>query len=104
MGLLKANYNGNVTLDQIDEDRAWQSALIAPMGGRLFVERLSCPSWGSGPFVRLLLNEAVLPLYTLDACQHSYGANKGVCDLKSFIKSQKFALSGADFANCAKSE
>ncbi len=34
MGLLKAEYNGNVTLDQIDENRAWQSALISPMGGR----------------------------------------------------------------------
>jgi hypothetical protein len=33
MGLLKADYNGNVTLDQIDPNRAWQSAHIAPMGG-----------------------------------------------------------------------
>lgn len=45
MQLLKADYNGNVTLDQIDEQRAWQSALISPMGGRLFLstsERVKC--------------------------------------------------------------
>lgn len=34
MGLLKADYNGNVTIDQIDEGRNWQSGLIAPMGGK----------------------------------------------------------------------
>ena len=42
MNLLKADYNGNVTLDQIDPNRSWQSALISPMGGRLLVERLTC--------------------------------------------------------------
>lgn len=33
MGLLKADYNGNVTVGEIDPNRSWQSALIAPMGG-----------------------------------------------------------------------
>ena len=42
MNLLKADYNGNVTLDGIDPNRAWQSAVISPMGGRLIVERLQC--------------------------------------------------------------
>ncbi|KLO20760.1 phosphoglycerate mutase-like protein [Schizopora paradoxa] len=104
MGLLKANYNGNVTLDQIDENRAWQSALISPMGGKLFVERLSCAANGSknSTFVRMLLNSAIMPLHTLPDCEHSWGADKGLCGLSEFIASQSFALHGADFANCSK--
>lgn len=65
---------------------------------------MSCPAWTDKPLVRLVLNDAIVPLYTLPECQHSYGADRGICDLPSFIESQKFALSGADFANCAKSE
>ncbi|WVQ85972.1 hypothetical protein IAT38_008140 [Cryptococcus sp. DSM 104549] len=103
MQLLKADYNGNVTLDTIDENRAWQSAKMAPMGGRLVVEKLSCASGGStnGTFVRMLLNDAVLPLYTLEECNHSWGADQGLCELSKFISSQAYALEGADFANCA---
>jgi hypothetical protein len=106
MGLLESSYNGNVTLDEIDEDRLWQSALISPMGGKLFVERLSCASNAAtnGTFVRMLLNEAVLPLYQLAECNHSWGADQGMCELSSFIDSQKYALSGAGFGNCANSE
>ncbi|ORX34928.1 histidine phosphatase superfamily [Kockovaella imperatae] len=103
MGLFKADYNGNVTLDQIDPNRAWQSALISPMGGRLFVERLQCQSTGNQstyPFVRMLLNSAVVPLYTLTECNHSWGANQGLCELPLFLESQTFALNGANFSNC----
>jgi hypothetical protein len=42
MQLLPAKYDGSVTVNDIDTNRAWQSALIAPMGGRLEVERLQC--------------------------------------------------------------
>lgn len=123
MGLFNTSFNGNVTLDEIDNSRPWQSASISPMGGKapphprdirqtngptgkLFVERQTCASGGrtNGTFVRMLLNEAVVPLNTLPACKKSWGASKGLCRLSSFLDSQSFALGGADFASCAKSK
>ena len=70
MNLLQASYDGNVTLDQIDPNRAWQSALISPMGGRLVVERMTCES---SPTVRPTLGTltrrcAVDSLGQLDVC------------------------------------
>ena len=54
--------------------------------------------------MRLLLNSAAMPLYTLPECEHSWGADQGLCELSAFVNSQSFALSGANFSNCFNSE
>lgn len=105
MRLLPASYNGHVSVDDIDPNRAWQSALISPMGGRLHVERLTCDgaSIDDGTYIRLVLNNAVVPLEPLKECEPK-AAKLGLCKLSSFIASQSFALSGGDFDNCSKSK
>jgi hypothetical protein len=102
MQLLPARYDGHVSVKDIDPNRAWQSALIAPMGGRLHVERLKCG--GSGAYVRMVLNNAVVPLKPLLECASDAYAWAGLCKLDAFLASQTYALNGADFGNCAKSE
>lgn len=107
MRLLPAAYDGHVSVDDIDANRAWQSALISPMGGRLQVERLTCAgaSIDDGHYIRLVLNNAVVPLEPLAECQRdTRAAALGLCKVSNFIASQSYALSGGDFENCGKSE
>jgi hypothetical protein len=52
----------------------------------------------------MLLTDAALPLYTLPECDHSWGGDKGLYKLGSFIQSQSYALAAAGFANCFNRE
>ncbi|ODN81545.1 hypothetical protein L202_01964 [Cryptococcus amylolentus CBS 6039] len=107
MGLLRPEeaYSGNITLEEIDEGRRWKSSVMAPMGARLVVERMSCSgSSAGGTYVKMILNDATLPLKDLDACATSWGADQGLCGLEAFIESQAYALAGAGFSNCSNSE
>lgn len=60
----------------------------------------------SGTYVRLVLNEGVLPLGALPACAAARQGRKvaaaGLCQLDAFVESQAFAQAGGDWANCVK--
>ncbi|WVQ73041.1 hypothetical protein IAR50_002604 [Cryptococcus sp. DSM 104548] len=64
---------------------------------------MSCTSTsaGDGSYVRMILNDATLPLKDLDPCTSSWGADQGLCGLEAFIESQAYALAGAGFSNCS---
>ncbi|SPC64119.1 related to 3-phytase A precursor [Ustilago sp. UG-2017b] len=49
------------------KDRLWNTAHIVPMGGRMVVERLTCRGKPQ-KYVRILLNDAVLPVSGLKEC------------------------------------
>ncbi|KAJ3002669.1 hypothetical protein HKX48_002204 [Thoreauomyces humboldtii] len=52
-----------------------------------------------GTYVRLVLNEAVLPLDGLAGCEGE-GSEAGMCRLDGFVEAQRFAAEGGDWRNC----
>ncbi|RDK47243.1 acid phosphatase [Aspergillus phoenicis ATCC 13157] len=64
---------------------AWTVQNIVPMGGRLTIERLNCSDSALAPggtFVRLVLNEAVVPL---EECQSGPGFSCPLQEYSSFV-------------------
>lgn len=86
-----------------DKNRLWNAAHIVPMGARMVVERLTCKN-KPHKYVRVLLNDAVLPLSGLKECnvqaQGRKHAAAGLCKLDDFVASQSFAQAGGDWENC----
>ena len=69
--------------DRVVFDSKWSTGDIVPMAGHLTIERLNCsstPISDAGIYVRLLLNEAVVPV---DTCQSGPGYS---CGLSNFTK------------------
>ncbi|CCH47054.1 Repressible acid phosphatase [Wickerhamomyces ciferrii] len=54
-------YDGEIPTDYQDFDHPWKVSNIMPMGARLVFERLECDGEDE-PFVRIIHNDAVLPL------------------------------------------
>ncbi|ORY64777.1 histidine phosphatase superfamily [Leucosporidium creatinivorum] len=67
-----------------DPHRRWVFSEIAPFGGRLVVERLSC---SAGEHVRILSSDAVQPLGSF--CEGALA--NGLCRLSSFVKAMEMA-------------
>ncbi|CDR88607.1 related to 3-phytase A precursor [Sporisorium scitamineum] len=86
-----------------NKNRLWNAAHIVPMGVRLEVERLTCTN-KPHKYVRLILNDAVLPLSGLKECsvqaQGRKHAAAGLCKLDDFVVSQSFAQAGGNWKNC----
>ncbi|RAL05920.1 histidine phosphatase family protein [Aspergillus ibericus CBS 121593] len=64
----------------------WKTEDIVPMGGRLTIERLNCTSSAlapAGTFVRLVLNEAVVPL---QECQNGPGYSCPLANYTEFVR------------------
>lgn len=76
---------------------------LTPFGARLYFEVLSCEDdtssdVSSSKFVRLKLNNRVLPLSSLKSCPTD---KEGLCPYDDFVESLKYALSQVDFdRNC----
>ncbi|SNX84838.1 related to 3-phytase A precursor [Melanopsichium pennsylvanicum] len=100
MGLLKDNLDPTTPPK---EDRNWNAAHIAPMGARMVVERLNCKN-KPHKYVRVILNDAVVPLSGLNRCsirnQGRLHAEAGLCKVDDFVASQSFAQSGGNWTNC----
>jgi acid phosphatase len=67
--------------DRVAFGHSWSSSELVPMGGHLTMERLSCNATAispAGTYVRLVLNEAVLPFR---ACQSGPGYS---CPLEEY--------------------
>lgn len=100
MGLLRDKLD---TTSYPRRDRLWNAAHIVPMGARLEIERLRCKKTPH-KYVRLTLNDAVLPLSGLKECsvqtQGRMHAAAGLCRLDDFVASQSFAQAGGNWKNC----
>lgn len=100
MGLLKDKLD---SAGPPQKNRLWNAAHIVPMGARLEVERLTCKN-KPHKYVRLILNDAVLPLSHLKECsvqaQGRKHAAAGLCKLEDFVASQSFAQAGGNWKNC----
>ncbi len=90
MGLLQDKL---VPTDYPQKDRLWNAAHIVPMGARMVVERLTCKN-KPDKYVRVVLNDAVLPLSCLKNAAFSSGKEACVCwsSASSMISSRVRAL------------
>ncbi|OJJ43068.1 hypothetical protein ASPZODRAFT_19768 [Penicilliopsis zonata CBS 506.65] len=60
-------------------DRVWRTSTVMTMGGRITLERLTCPGSSQDPFIRININDAVMPL---PYCKSGPGAS---CPLNQFV-------------------
>ncbi|KAL7273602.1 hypothetical protein RUND412_003527 [Rhizina undulata] len=86
LGLFEDAYD--LTVDHVYSERKWKTSQITPMGGRILLERLSCPS--SSPeideneiYVRFNVNDGIV---ALDGCSDGPG---GSCSLNAFMEHVK---------------
>jgi len=88
---------------KMQKNRKWFVSDIVPFSARMSAERLRCTNspqgrwnraWGKkerdGEYVRILINDGVQPL---DFCG---GDEDGLCELKEFVKSQRYARTNGD--------
>ncbi|KAJ4470090.1 phytase [Lentinula aciculospora] len=86
-------------------DRTWVVSQLTPFAGRMVIEKILCQRAEPGDrdldqnnlkeFVRILVNDAVQPLEFCSGVE-------GLCDLRNFIESQEYAISGGggDWQKC----
>ncbi|QRV88869.1 histidine phosphatase family containing protein [Ceratobasidium sp. AG-Ba] len=86
----------------IPPERQFYVSKIVPFGGSTVVEKLTCSAKGAalgdGDYVRILVNDAVVPL-DFPSCG-VLGTDSGICSLKGFVESQKFARTGGNWSSC----
>lgn len=79
---------------QPDRQRKYRTSTLVPFGARLVFEEISCAAEG---YVRMLLNEAIVPLDQLPRCQSRVD---GLCAREDFIKALESRNVEAEWANC----
>ena len=68
-------------------NRKWRTTLLVPFAAQMVWEKFTCKTSFKGPQVRLVLNEAPLPLTTCAHMDWRYGS----CALADFVASHKTA-------------
>ncbi|KAF8704572.1 histidine acid phosphatase family, partial [Rhizoctonia solani] len=72
---------------------------LVPFAGSTVVEKLSCPALPAKEYVRIIINDAVIPLTGLTPCGKQ-GATEGLCALDKFVESQAYAKAGGNWTTC----
>ncbi|KAI0306401.1 acid phosphatase [Multifurca ochricompacta] len=100
LGLFRQHRLPGRKLDPVNPSprRTWYLSSMVPFSGRMVVEKLECTGsdlLATGPFVRILINDAVQPL---EFC----GGISGLCQLNAFVESQWYARQDGDgdFEKC----
>lgn len=70
--------------------RKFSTSVQVPFAAQMVWEKFSCEKSFKGPQVRLVLNEAVVPL---SGCEDGKTKKYGTCSLEKFVKSQSKATS-----------
>ncbi|KAM6496477.1 Histidine phosphatase superfamily [Amanita muscaria] len=65
---------------KMENRRTWMADRLVPFGSRMVTEKMEC---GRKEYVRILVNDALQPL--------EFCGGEGLCELKRFVKSQKYA-------------
>ncbi|KAG8684406.1 hypothetical protein FRC11_012159, partial [Ceratobasidium sp. 423] len=72
---------------------------LVPFAGSTVVEKLSCPALPDKDYVRIIVNDAVIPLTDLAPCG-KLGSTEGLCALEKFVESQAYARAGGNWTTC----
>ena len=79
------NFNARLDPASRDDRRGFITSQVVPFAARLILELFEC-SDAKDSWVRLKLNDAVVPLSQLSACERR---DDGLCSLTSFLRSQE---------------
>jgi hypothetical protein len=81
------------TVESVESTNGYSAAWTVPFAARAYFEKMSCVGT-SEEFVRIVVNDRVLPLKT---CGGDY---LGRCTLSNFVDSLSFAREGGDWDKC----
>ncbi|CAO1634959.1 unnamed protein product [Parajaminaea phylloscopi] len=84
--------------------RKYKTSEIVPFAARLVVEKINCGGSAQGrneELVRLLLNDAIVPLKQLKPCDAENRAD-GMCSLAGFLRSQEGRMQRAHWERCSE--
>lgn len=93
-----------------DPMRTYKSSEIVPFGARLVFEKIQCnegatdstsSSSSSTTLIRMLLNDAIVPLKQLKPCEDR---PDGMCSLDRFLKSQEGIMGRAHWDRCFETD
>lgn len=78
----------------IEETNGYSAAWTVPFAARAYIEMMQCPSQGTEPLVRILVNDRVVPLHgcTVDRL--------GRCSRSDFVRGLSFARTGGNWDSC----
>jgi len=90
---------GPLPADHIPKHRSWVTSQILPFATNLQFQLLSCDasthsSSASGPQIRAILNDGVVPLTGVRGCPRQ---RDGMCPLETFIEAQKETIRETDW-------
>jgi hypothetical protein len=83
----------NRTLQDINDTKGYSASWTVPFAARAYFEKMSCVG-ESEEFVRVVINDRVLPLKTCG------GDDFGRCSLSAFLDSLSFAKTGGNWNQC----
>jgi hypothetical protein len=83
----------NETMEDIKQTSGYSASWTVPFAARVYFEKMSC-SGASEEYVRVIVNDRVLPLKTCG------GDRYGRCPLSAFVDSLSFAKAGGDWEKC----
>ncbi|KAH7128473.1 histidine phosphatase superfamily [Dendryphion nanum] len=83
----------NSTVEGTDKTNGFSAAWTVPFAARMYVEKLACED-DNEEFVRVIINDRVMPLEFCDADEDHK------CKLSGFVDSQSFARSGGHWDQC----
>ncbi|CAK7224499.1 hypothetical protein SEUCBS140593_005590 [Sporothrix eucalyptigena] len=92
-------YNGtahpsNTTYTPPEDLHGYAASWTVPFAARMYVEKMTCNSNKDEEFVRILVNDRIMPLPSCGGDQY------GRCRLSQFVDSLEFARSGGHWDDC----
>jgi hypothetical protein len=83
----------NTTIESVQDTNGYSASWTVPFAARAYFEKMDCVG-ASEEFVRVIVNDRVLPLKTCG------GDDLGRCKLSAFVDSLSFARDGGDWEKC----
>jgi hypothetical protein len=84
----------NTTLETADQTNGYSASWTVPFAARFYIEKLSCND-SKEELVRVLINDRIVPLTQCG------GTEDGICTLRNFVDSLRFATSGGLWSECS---
>ncbi len=79
LGILSDPSEMNLPTTHAITDRLWKTSSVLPMGARITLERLGCSSVENQTYIRININDRIVPLHS---CRSGPG---GSCALPDFV-------------------
>jgi hypothetical protein len=86
--------DGPLPYTHIPHDRAFRSSELAPFATNMQIQLLECSSIPTGPQIRVVINDGVVPLTGIKGCPER---EDGMCPVETFVKAQKETIADSDW-------